>query len=172
LIFLTGGARSGKTALAARLVADSPSVRLIVTARADDDEMRARIRRHQEDRLSSWVTIEEPEEVVDAVYAASSEESVILDCVTIWVSNLMVEHDDDHILEQVGLVARALAGRPALSVVVSNEVGAGLVPMSEVGRRFRDLHGFANQEFSARAESAFLVVAGRSLALGDIPDVR
>lgn len=172
MIFLTGGARSGKSALASRIVADSRTARLIVTSRADDEEMRARIRRHQEDRPLSWVTIEEPIDVIEAVRSGSPDEAVILDCVTIWVSNLMVEHDDDHILEMVRTVASELTLRSARSVVVSNEVGSGVVPMNEVGRRFRDLHGFANQEFSTRAESAYLVVAGRPIVLGDIADVR
>jgi adenosylcobinamide kinase/adenosylcobinamide-phosphate guanylyltransferase len=140
-------------------------VRFIATARAGDDEMRQRIELHRARRPPSWTVVEEPIELAGAIRDAAAGEVLVIDCVTLWISNLMVERDDPTILELVDDAVDLAAGHPGPAIVVSNEVGSGLVPMDPIGRRFRDLQGWANQRFATAAQSAFLVVAGRALRL-------
>lgn len=171
MIFLTGGARSGKSALAARLATDSGApVRLVVTARVDDEEMAARVDEHRRRRPESWTVVEAPVDLPGAIRGSDPAEALIVDCITLWVSNLMEGHDDPTIEDRVGEAVSAATGRAAPTIVVSNEVGSGLVPMHPIGRRFRDLQGRANQRFADQAEVAFLVVAGRALRLDPWPD--
>lgn len=172
ITFLTGGARSGKSTLAVEIAARQPaSVRLIATARADDDEMRQRVDQHRAHRPADWSVVEEPIDLVAALAGAGSVETVIVDCVTLWISNLMVDHDDGDILGLVAAASDAIAGRTGDTIVVSNEVGSGLVPMDPLGRRFRDLQGRANQRFASVAHEAFLIVSGRMLRLESRGDV-
>jgi adenosylcobinamide kinase/adenosylcobinamide-phosphate guanylyltransferase len=140
-------------------------VRFIATARAGDDEMRQRIERHRAHRPPSWTVVEEPIELSGAIRDAAVEEVLVIDCVTLWISNLMMDRDDPMIFELVDEAVDLAAGHPAPAIVVSNEVGSGLVPMDPIGRRFRDLQGWANQRFAAAAQSAYLVVAGHALRL-------
>lgn len=170
-VFLLGGARSGKS-LAAQKLADSLSsthrqpVTVVVTAEAVDDEMTARIQRHREDRPTNWQVTEAPRSVPDAVRDADPNAIVLLDCVTIWLSNLMLnEQDDAQVESQVEHLVGAISGRPGHTVVVSNEVGLGVVPASPMGRRFRDLQGRANVRLADSLDRSFLVVAGRLLEL-------
>ena len=166
MIFLTGGARSGKSALAARLATNSGApVRLVVTARVDDEEMAARVDEHRRRRPENWTVVEAPVDLPGAIRGSDPNEALIVDCITLWVSNLMEGHDDLTIEDRVGEAVATASGRSAPTIVVSNEVGSGLVPMHPLGRRFRDLQGRANQRFANRAEAAFLVVAGRALRL-------
>lgn len=166
ITFLTGGARSGKSSLAGSMASQhGEQVRYIATARVDDEEMARRIEEHRLHRPESWVVVEEPIELEAATTAADERETVVIDCVTLWISNLMVERDDAEILERVDDVVDTITRRSASTIVVSNEVGSGLVPMDPVGRRFRDLQGWANQRFAAVADESFLVVAGRLLRL-------
>jgi len=166
LIFLTGGARSGKSLLAMTLAkASQKPVRYIATATASDEEMEQRIAVHRKNRPGDWTVIEAPIELGEAVSGAQRDECLILDCVTLWISNLMPDHDDDHIALRVDDVVEALTGRHA-TVVVSNEVGSGLVPMDPVGRRFRDLQGSANEKVATAANSSYLVIACKTLELG------
>lgn len=172
MIFLLGGARSGKSALAVSLASRARSpVRFIATARSDEDGMRRRIDRHRRDRPAEWTLVEEPIDIPGALRSAPDAETIVLDCITLWLSNLMVDHSDDAIHEQADRAIEAIKGRSGQTIVVSNEVGAGIVPMNEVGRRFRDLQGRVNQAFAGASDSAFLVVAGRLLRLGDFDDV-
>lgn len=169
MIFLTGGARSGKSRLAMTMArASQKPVRYIATATASDEEMEQRIAGHRKNRPGGWTVIEAPIELGEAVSGAQPDEYLILDCVTLWVSNLMPDHDDEHIASRVDDVVEALTGRHC-TVVVSNEVGSGLVPMDPIGRRFRDLQGSANQRFAAAANRSYLVIAGKTLELG-VPD--
>jgi adenosyl cobinamide kinase/adenosyl cobinamide phosphate guanylyltransferase len=168
LIFLLGGARSGKSSLAVSMaLRHGDRVRFIATARADDEEMARRIESHRRQRPETWAVVEAPIDLEEAISASSETETVLIDCVTLWISNLMVERDDPTILERIEAVADAVGERVAPTIVVSNEVGSGLVPMDPVGRRFRDLQGTANQRFAAAADNAYLVVAGRALRLED-----
>jgi adenosyl cobinamide kinase/adenosyl cobinamide phosphate guanylyltransferase len=166
---LLGGARSGKSALAERLAArwDGP-VTVVVTAEAGDAEMAERIRRHRAQRPADWQTVEEPLDLEAALALAPERALVVLDCLTLWVSNLLEQDLTD---EQVGRRARsaaaAAAARSAPTVVVSNEVGAGIVPADALSRRYRDLLGQVNAAWAAAADQALLLVAGRAVPLLD-----
>ena len=165
-VFVTGGARSGKSDLAYRFGRDSGnSVTVIATATADDSEMAERIRRHRELRPPSWATTEEPLQLLAAVQAAPAGSFVIVDCLTLWVSNLLTAgRKPDEIHARAAESARMLADRRG--VVVSNEVGLGIVPANPLARRFRDALGGVNATFAACAERSLLLVAGRTLELG------
>ncbi|HYN18291.1 MAG TPA: bifunctional adenosylcobinamide kinase/adenosylcobinamide-phosphate guanylyltransferase [Actinomycetes bacterium] len=169
LTLLLGGARSGKSALAVRLAAawDGP-VAVVVTGQAGDAEMAERIRRHRAGRPAGWRTVEEPLDLEAAIARAPEDALVLLDCLTLWVSNLMEQGLTD---EQVGQRARSAAAiaaaRAAPTVVVSNEVGAGIVPADALSRRYRDLLGQVNAAWAAAADQALLLVAGRAVPLLD-----
>jgi adenosyl cobinamide kinase/adenosyl cobinamide phosphate guanylyltransferase len=168
LTFLIGGARSGKSALAVGLGArhDGP-VTYVATAPALDDDMARRIERHRRERPPAWTTIEEQLDLAGALERAAGS-MVIVDCLTLWVSNLLeAGHDDEHILEIAGSTARLAGERHAATVAISNEVGLGVHPTTELGRRYRDLLGRVNQCWAAQADPALLLVAGRAVPLTD-----
>jgi adenosylcobinamide kinase / adenosylcobinamide-phosphate guanylyltransferase len=166
MAFLIGGARSGKSTLALRRAADAAAVVFIATAEARDEEMAERIERHRRERPSDWQLVEEPMRVREAIEAARPESCVVLDCVSLWISNLLeAGWADDAVVAEAKKAARAAADRPGLSVIVSNEVGLGVVPMTALGRRYRDVLGRANSAFAAGADEALFVVAGRAFPL-------
>ncbi len=171
LTLVLGGARSGKSRFAQSLCAAGERVAYIATARPDDDEMVARIARHQEHRPASWLTIEEPLAIGKAVERARECDFILLDCLTIWLSNLLWERrgetsEDGWRREaSVQLADLARAAGAASLVVVTNEVGGGVVPENEVARRFRDLQGWVNQDAAALADTVYLVVAGIPLRI-------
>jgi adenosylcobinamide kinase / adenosylcobinamide-phosphate guanylyltransferase len=166
LTLVIGGARSGKSRFALSLGCHAQHPAHIATARAEDAEMAARIARHREARPAHWVTLEEPLAIANAVGAAAREcDFVLLDCLTVWLSNFCWEHRDDAegaletgALREIARVAEAAA--PSDVVLVTNEVGCGLVPESPVGRLFRDLQGWVNQEAARAADRVYHVVAG------------
>jgi adenosylcobinamide kinase / adenosylcobinamide-phosphate guanylyltransferase len=165
LTFLLGGARSGKSTLAIELAARSDcAVTVIATAEALDDEMAHRIELHRADRPAGWETVEEPLELEDALARVVKEAAVIVDCLSLWVANLL-EHGDDAIEERSARAVAQVERRSAPTIVVSNEVGLGIVPVSELGRRYRDVLGRVNAQWAAAADEAFFVVAGRMLPL-------
>lgn len=163
-----GGARSGKSALAVRLALESKlPVTVIATATAGDEEMADRIRRHRESRHSEWKSVEEPIELLGAIRASAAGDFLVVDCLTLWVTNLLgAGHDVADFGGLADPVVRELSGRR--SVVVSNEVGMGIVPANELARRFRDVLGFVNTRFAEGAERAVLMVAGRAVQLAPI----
>ena len=168
LTFLLGGARSGKSALAARLAAEwEGSVLVLATAEAREDaELAARIAHHRRERPAAWQTVEEPLDLVGELRRAPKDAFVLVDCLTLWAANaLEVGWSDDEVERAAGEAAALAAGRPAPTVVVSNEVGMGIVPDTPLGRSFRDLQGRVNTVFAAEADRACLVVAGRALEL-------
>jgi adenosyl cobinamide kinase/adenosyl cobinamide phosphate guanylyltransferase len=170
LTVLLGGARSGKSELSSELAAatDLPVV-VVVTAEARDAEMTERIRRHRESRPAAWVTVEAPVEVARAVGELAPNAFVVLDCLSLWVSNAIeAKLGDERILHEAREIASALAKREAPAVVVSNEVGLGIVPMNALARRYRDTLGRVNAAFVDAAERAYFVVAGKALALEDV----
>jgi len=164
---LLGGARSGKSDLAVRLAASSArSVVVVATAEARDEEMAERIRRHRAARPAPWKTLEEPLAVGEAIAGVDPEAFVVLDCVSLWVSNALESGvDDDRIAEDAGEIAECLRGRHGPAAVVTNEVGLGIVPVNALARRFRDVLGRVNVVFAAAAAQTFLVVAGKALPL-------
>jgi len=168
--FLVGGARSGKSTLAVRLASafDGPVV-VVATAEARDDEMLDRIRAHRSARPAEWVTTETPLHPLAAVEGIHEKACVILDCLTLWVSNaLEAGASEDAIDGEARTLASILAERDAPSVVVSNEVGLGIVPANELARRYRDVLGRVNGSFADEASRSFLVVAGRGLPLQEV----
>jgi adenosyl cobinamide kinase/adenosyl cobinamide phosphate guanylyltransferase len=170
LTVLLGGARSGKSALSSELAAETElPVVVVVTAEARDEEMTERIRRHRELRPAAWITVEAPVEVARAVRELAPNAFVVLDCLSLWVSNAIeAKLDDDRILHEAREIASALANREVPAVVVSNEVGLGIVPMNALARRYRDTLGRVNATFVDAAERAYFVVAGKALALEDV----
>jgi adenosylcobinamide kinase / adenosylcobinamide-phosphate guanylyltransferase len=168
--FLIGGARSGKSSLAVRLASavDGPVV-VVATAEVRDDEMAERIRAHRASRPDGWETVEAPIGLLDAVDGARKDACVVLDCLTLWVSNAIeAGASEEKIDAEARTVTSILAGRPASSVVVSNEVGLGIVPANALARTYRDVLGRVNASFAARASRSLFVVAGRGLALEEV----
>jgi adenosylcobinamide kinase / adenosylcobinamide-phosphate guanylyltransferase len=168
LTFLVGGARSGKSALAVRLASEweGPVVFLATAEARDDEELAARIVRHQRERPTRWQTIEEPLDLLGELRRAPEAAFFLVDCLTLWVANALESGWSDDEIERAASEGAALArGRPSPTVVVSNEVGMGVVPATPVGRSFRDLQGRVNAVFAEHADRACLVVAGRTLEL-------
>lgn len=169
LTFLLGGARSGKSDLAVRMASSwAGPVTFVATAEAGDADMADRIDRHRAERPDSWATVEDPlfsAEALAAIDAPGDHDPlVILDCLTLLASNLLLgdRADPEANLEAL---ARACAQRSAPTIVISNEVGLGVVPASELGRTYRDLLGRVNRVFTAEADSALFVIAGATVPL-------
>jgi adenosylcobinamide kinase / adenosylcobinamide-phosphate guanylyltransferase len=167
LTFLLGGARSGKSRLATELASSwGGAVTVVATGEARDDEMAQRIRAHRAERPSEWQTVEEPLELQVALAAVPEDAAAIVDCLSLWVANLVERGDEDEQVEtrseRVVAVAQA---RTSPTIVVSNEVGLGVVPPTPLGRRYRDLLGRVNAQWAAAADEAAFVVAGRRLPL-------
>jgi adenosylcobinamide kinase/adenosylcobinamide-phosphate guanylyltransferase len=160
--FVLGGARSGKSRFAEGLVTSGPRPWIyIATAEAHDDEMAARIAEHKARRASGWQTIEAPQALPEALGAAPRGSAVLVDCLTLWLSNIMHAKFD---IEEITLrFEEALHARAGTTVLVSNEVGLGLVPDTELGRVFRDAQGRLNQRIAALAGRVVLMVAGQPL---------
>lgn len=167
-VLLLGGARSGKSALAARLALESMlPVTVIATATAGDEEMAHRIGRHRDSRPAEWKTVEEPIDLLGAIRASAAGDFLVVDCLTLWVTNLLgAGHDVGDFARLADPVVRELRRRRG--VVVSNEVGMGIVPANELARHFRDALGFVNTRFAEGAERAVLMVAGRAVELAPI----
>ena len=166
LVVLLGGARSGKSDLAVRIAAEQPApVTLIATAEAGDPEMEQRIERHRAERPSDWHVVEAPSALQDAIAQVPPGDCLIVDCLTLWTANLLGEHDEDAMQLVAEAAARVAAARAGLTLVVSNEVGLGIVPDNALARRYRDSLGRVNVAFAAIADRAYLLVAGRLLPL-------
>jgi adenosylcobinamide kinase / adenosylcobinamide-phosphate guanylyltransferase len=165
-VLLTGGARSGKSALAIALAErDGADVVLLATGQPGDGEMAARIARHRAERPAHWTTIEEPVRLLEAIGAADPQACLIVDCLSLWIANLLATSGHDAIERAAASAADAAAARPGTTIAVTNEVGLGIVPATPLGREYRDLLGRVNAIWAQRATAAYLVVAGRLLAL-------
>lgn len=159
-----GGARSGKSAFAERLVGAGEKPIYFATAEALDEEMVERIRRHRARRAARWTTVEEPLELVSSLSQHASPQSVVLvDCLTVWLGNLI--HAGRHIDTETTALVELLPTLAGPVVFVSNEVGMGIVPENKMARDFRDHAGRLHQAIAARADSVYLVVAGIASAL-------
>lgn len=169
LTFLVGAARSGKSSLAVKLaVAGAAPVTFVATAEALDDEMATRIERHRRDRPAEWETFEAPLELESAMNEVPDGAIAIVDCLTLWVANLMgAGLQDDEISARSEVALAIAAGREGSTVVVSNEVGLGIVPIDASARRFRDVLGNVNATWADRADRALFMVSGRALPLHD-----
>jgi adenosylcobinamide kinase/adenosylcobinamide-phosphate guanylyltransferase len=165
-ILVLGGARSGKSAFAQKAAENAAGERrptLIATGQAFDDEMAERIARHQADRGESWTTVEAPIALATAIIALPHDAVAVVDCLTLWLSNLML--DDRDVEAAAGELVAAVAGCPARLWLVSNEVGLGLVPETPLGRRFRDEAGRLHQRLAEVADEVYFVAAGLPLRM-------
>jgi adenosylcobinamide kinase/adenosylcobinamide-phosphate guanylyltransferase len=173
LILITGGVRCGKSRFAERLAGElgGDHVVFIATAEAGDDEMRTKIAAHRASRPSSWTTLEAPIDVAAAIAEAAARpdpaRAILVDCLTMLVSNLLLGRDggeEDTATERVDRQAAAIRDAclrtDATVIIVTNEVGWGVVPSSSLGRRYRDLLGAANQALAAASAKVYLLVAG------------
>jgi adenosylcobinamide kinase / adenosylcobinamide-phosphate guanylyltransferase len=162
LTLVLGGARSGKSRYAESLITAAPLPWVYVaTAQAQDAEMADRIAHHRERRGAGWHTIEEPHDLEDAIDAAPAGAAVLVDCLTLWLTNRLLAEAD--LEAETARLEAALARRDGLTVLVSNEVGSGIVPDNALARRFADLQGRLNQRIATRADRVVLVVAGLPL---------
>jgi adenosylcobinamide kinase/adenosylcobinamide-phosphate guanylyltransferase len=163
LTLVLGGARSGKSRYGEGLIAASPPPwTYVATAEAFDAEMAERIAAHRARRGPQWRTIEAPRDLAAAL-AKCEMTPVLVDCLTLWLSNHML--DDADIDLEMARLEYALAAAKTPMVLIANEVGSGIVPDHPLGRKFRDLQGVLNQRMAARADRVVLVVAGLPLAL-------
>jgi adenosylcobinamide kinase/adenosylcobinamide-phosphate guanylyltransferase len=161
LILITGGVRSGKSRRALELSDVEPRI-FIATATASDDEMRERIARHRAARDDAWIAIEEPLDVASAL-RAHAEGVVVVDCMTLWLANLIDAGSDAG--AAVSDLVDAVRARNGTTILVTNELGMGVVPPYESGRRFRDLAGAMNQSLAIAADRVLLMVSGLEVRL-------
>lgn len=169
LVVLLGGARSGKSALAVRLASRQQGpVVFLATGEARDAEMRDRIARHRAERPGDWTTVEAPVELAAALRDAPADACVLVDCLSLWLANLLEQGRDAEACERVARhAAEVAAARAAPTIAVSNEVGLGIVPATPLGRSYRDLLGTVNRIWVEASARAALVVAGRPLRLDE-----
>jgi len=162
IILITGGARSGKSIYAEQRAAALGSRRLYVaTAEPKDEEMSQRIAEHRKRRGTEWATIEEPVELAEALLAQRGRtDCTLVDCLTLWLSNLLLRRDGKYAVRKVDELIETLPQLDFHLVLVTNEVGWGIVPDNMLARQFRDLVGWANQQFAAAANEVVLTVAG------------
>jgi adenosylcobinamide kinase/adenosylcobinamide-phosphate guanylyltransferase len=184
LILLLGGARSGKSALAERLAASlapAGNVLYVATAHAGDDEMRARIAEHRRRRPAAWRTLEAPLALAEGIREhAAGADVVLVDCLTVWTSNLLLAAAGDaerlrpeqeaDILRRVAELVATCRALPATCLLIANEVGLGVVPAYPLGRAYRDLLGRANQRLAAAADHVYLLVAGLPIDVKALAD--
>jgi adenosylcobinamide kinase/adenosylcobinamide-phosphate guanylyltransferase len=169
---ILGGVRSGKSRQAILLAtsfASGARTGFLATARAADGDMARRIARHQADRPKGWCTVEEPYQITEACRSLSGRVNlVVLDCLTLWVSNLLLRGDaPEEVLAAADALARLVGERRASLIIVSNEVGSGVHPPTEIGVRFQDTLGGVNQRLAAAADRVTLMVAGLPLLVKD-----
>ena len=161
---ILGGARSGKSRYAEELFADFAGLSTyIATAQAFDDEMAARIAEHKRRRGDSWRTIEAPLDLARAIYSAPAETPLLIDCLTLWLSNLVLNEQD--VEAATVALEDALHKRSGPTVLVSNEVGLSIVPDNALGRRFRDEQGRLNQRMATLADRVVFIAAGLPIIL-------
>lgn len=161
--FITGGARSGKSAFAEKLAGGLKGTRAyIATAQAFDAEMAVKIEKHRMDRSAAWDTYEEPLAVAALLEKLGPKyDIVLLDCLTLWLSNSMAHSDGDEIvLSHSDELARAIKGFDGVCIVVSNEVGLGIVPDNPLARKFRDFAGMLNQHVARIADEVYFTASG------------
>ncbi len=165
LVLILGGARSGKSTYAERLARESQTrVLYVATSEAGDEEMAARIAQHRTQRPAHWITLEAPRAIGAAVRSSGVKAPMVLvDCLTLWLSNAMQSGLD--IEAETAKLQDALAARSGPTVIVSNEVGLGIVPDNALARRFRDLQGMLNQKLAAQAQRVIMMVAGVPVAV-------
>ena len=165
MVLVLGGARSGKSSWALKYAEDHyKSCLFLATAEVTDDEMEERIRLHREARGPRWRVVEEPVNIVEALERkCEGSDAVLIDCMTIWQSNILMEMGEEKIPRYRKKLLEILSQRNRAIILVSNEVGSGIVPLHPVARQFRDLAGTLNQELAALADKVVITVAGLPL---------
>ncbi len=168
-LLVVGGCRSGKSRFAEQWINERFDRKIYVatTVVGDDEEMKRRVKHHQNLRGADWQTLEEPCDV-DGILQRNTlqTEVVLIDCLTLWLTNLLLKNlSDSLILEKVADLAAAIEACPVSVVLVSNEVGLGIVPESPLARRFRDLAGWCNQQIGTQCEKVVFMAAGLPLYL-------
>jgi adenosylcobinamide kinase/adenosylcobinamide-phosphate guanylyltransferase len=168
---ILGGVRSGKSRLAERLARDSGlAVTYIATARASDDEMTARIAAHRERRPADWRLVEEPLALVDSLRReAAAGRCVLVECLTLWLSNLLWAGDEERLGRELEALPALLADLPGQVIFVGNETNLGVIPMNALARRYCDLAGSLHQQLAARCDAVYFTAAGLPLALKGPP---
>jgi len=172
LLLLLGGARSGKSALAVQLASTSENpVIFIATAEARDDDMRTRIERHRAER-PKWTTIEEPFALAGALAECPPTALVIIDCLTLWISNMMLRGDSESVISSHSTSAlAAITKRSTQTIAISNEVGLGIVPDNQLAREYRDVLGRTNQQWARAATKTLFMVAGKAVELKEPQEI-
>lgn len=163
-VFVLGGCRSGKSGYAldlAQMASEKNNV-FIATCVPHDDEMKSRVARHRQERGPQWQTVEAPVHMPEAIDSLGKEAGIILvDCLTLWISNLLTENQDpEFVLDRVQRLTRSVKASASPVILVSNEVGAGIVPENKLARLYRDLVGSTNQAVADCADQVVWVVAG------------
>ena len=175
IVLVTGGARSGKSQFAEQYLEACPGRHgYIATARVLDDEMADRVARHRSRRPASWQTFEVPSGLGNQIdHILQQTDNILLDCLTLYFSNFLLQRDGDdfsHILKEAenewdGVLRAVRQSRDGVFVVVTNELGSGIVPMAKVSRQYRDLIGFLNQRTAAEADEVYLSVCGITMEI-------
>jgi adenosylcobinamide kinase/adenosylcobinamide-phosphate guanylyltransferase len=173
IIYISGGARSGKSTFAEQKTCEfGTSVTYLATAQTLDSEMAERVQLHRERRGAGWHTVEEPLAVAQALRECDGSSSAILfDCLTLWLSNLLFAHEGlgeqrtERIQQEISQLKETLAAMTTPVILVSNEVGMGIVPENALARLFRDRAGSLNQQLAALADEAYVVISGIPLRL-------
>lgn len=166
--FILGGARSGKSAFAQqRAMASGLRILYLATAQAGDPEMAERIARHRAERPTDWELVEEPLALATALRAhAAPDRCLLVDCLTLWLNNLLAA-SDQRLSDEISALLKTLPALPGYILLVSNEVGQGIVPANPLARRFRDEAGWLHQAVAARCDRATFIIAGLPLTLKD-----
>ncbi|MGQ9631183.1 MAG: bifunctional adenosylcobinamide kinase/adenosylcobinamide-phosphate guanylyltransferase [bacterium] len=168
IVFITGGCRSGKSGYGIRLAESFPRRVFLATAQALDPEMEERIRRHRASRGPGWRTVEEPYDLAGALEGiGEGDEVVLIDCITLWLSNLLLKFEEDEakIWDAVGRLLEVLREGRRNVIIISNEVGMGIVPDNPLARRFRDIAGGVNQMLAGVADEVVVMFAGLPIIL-------
>ena len=170
LVLILGGVRSGKSRYAQQMASDTGNrVLFLATAEAGDDEMKRRIAKHKSSRPESWRTIEEQMDIAGVLRKnAARADAVIIDCITVWLSNLLMHNEklsEKEMTAEIDRLIDAYEQGEATYIIVSGEVGLGIVPEHPLGRIFRDYLGLANQRLAGKADSVVLMVAGIAMDL-------
>lgn len=167
VILVTGGCRSGKSSFAIELARDAPSKLFVATAPVTDEEMAERVRRHRAERGPSWRTVEEPADLAGVLDRETRPgEPAVVDCLTTWVSNLILKDEsaaEATVLKHLDELIASLEARRTGIVLVTNEVGSGVVPPYPLGRQFRDLAGIVNQRVGRIADRILMMVCGHAV---------
>lgn len=172
LQLILGGARSGKSRLAEKIASDSAlAVTYVATSQPLDGEMSQRVRLHRERRPAHWALVEEPLELARVLReVAAADRCVLVDCLTLWLTNLLMLENDERLAHERQALLDCLAELPGEVIFVSNETGLGVVPMGELTRRYVDEAGWLHQALAERCQRVVLTVAGLPLVLKDVTD--